>query len=119
MTAASSRPLFMPLRGRARTRLASRGEPMLDRPFYFIIVLWGERFRNYFLDLSLPTLLSPRNLPSLATRQRSKFLFCTRPDDWAALQAAPIFKLLERYVEPVYIEIPPCPLNVHGCVHMG
>jgi hypothetical protein len=92
---------------------------MLDRPFYFILVLWGERFRNYFLDLCLPTLLSPRNLPTLATRARSKFLFCTRPEDWAAITAAPIFRLLERHVEPVYIEIPPCPPGVSGCVHMG
>jgi hypothetical protein len=92
---------------------------MLDRPFYFIIVLWGERFRNYFLDLCLPTLLSPRNLPSLATRQRSKFLICTRPQDWAAIKAAPNFQLLERHVDPVYIEIPLCPAGVSGCVHMG
>src|SRR2546426_114422 len=88
---------------------AARSAPVLERPFYFIIVLWGERFRDYFLDLCLPTLLSPRNLPSLATRARSKFLLCTRPQDWAAIQAAPIFKLLERYVDPVYLEIPPCP----------
>jgi hypothetical protein len=95
------------------------GAGMLDRPFYFILVLWGARFRNYFLDLCLPTLLSPRNLPSLTTRGRSKFLFCTRPDDWAAISASPIFQLLERCVEPVYIEIPPCPPGVSGCVHMG
>jgi hypothetical protein len=95
------------------------GAGMLDRPFYFILVLWGERFRNYFLDLCLPTLLSPRNLPSLSTRPRSKFLFCTCPDDWAAISASPIFQLLERCIEPVYIEIPPCPPGVSGCVHMG
>jgi hypothetical protein len=92
---------------------------MLERPFYFILVLWGERFRDYFLDLCLPTLLSPRNLPCLATRPRSKFLICTRPDDWAAIKASPIFQLLEHHVEPTYIEIPPCPPGVSGCVHMG
>ena len=92
---------------------------MLERPFYFIIVLWGERFRNYFVDLCLPTLLSPRNLPALSTRQRSKFLVCTRPEDWAALQVAPVFRLLEHYVEPVYIQLPDCPSGVQACVHMG
>jgi len=92
---------------------------MLDRPFYFIIVLWGDRFRNYFLDLCLPTLLSAGNLPSLTTRPRSKILICTRPDDWATMKAAPIFAVLERFVDPIYIEIPPCPPNVSGCVHMG
>src|SRR3974377_2392315 len=69
----------------------AQSAPVLERPFYFIIVLWGARFRDYFLDLCLPTLLSPRNLPSLATRQRSKFLFCTRPADWAAIPASALF----------------------------
>jgi hypothetical protein len=91
----------------------------LDHPFYFIVVLWGERFRDYFLDLCLPTLLAPGNLPALATRQRSKFLICTRPDDWTAMQASPVFRLLERYVDPVYLEIPSCPPGVSPCVHMG
>jgi hypothetical protein len=91
----------------------------LDRPFYFVLVLWGERFRNYFLDLCLPTLLSPGNLPALATRPRGKFLICTRPEDWAAIKASPIFQILQRHVDPVYIEIPPCPSGVSGCVHMG
>ena len=59
---------------------------ILNRPFYFVVVLWGERFRNYFLDLCLPTLLAPGNLPALATAQRSKFFIWTRPDDWAAIK---------------------------------
>src|SRR5207248_6642580 len=92
---------------------------MLERPFYFITVLWGERFRNYFLDLCLPTLLAPGNLPSLQTKQRSKFLICTRPEDWSALQTAPVFQLLSEHVEPVYVEIRACPPGVPGGVHMG
>jgi len=95
------------------------GLHVLDRPFYFIVVLWGDCFRDYFLDLCLPTLLSPRNLPSLATRQRSKFLICTRPDDWEAIENSPIFRLLTQYVDPVYLEIPPRPAGVQACVHMG
>jgi hypothetical protein len=92
---------------------------VIERPFYFIVVLWGERFRRYFLDLCLPTLLSPGNLPTLATAQRSKFLIFTCPDDIAAIKLAPIFGLLEQHVDPVFIEIPPCPIGTHGCVHMG
>ena len=37
----------------------------LDRPFYFMVVLWGERFRNYFLDYCLASALSPGNIPAL------------------------------------------------------
>src|SRR6478672_11103935 len=94
-------------------------EPRIDRAFYFIIVLWGKRFRDYFLDLCLPALLSPGNLPALATAPRSKFLIWTRPDDWAAMRDSPIFRLLEQYVDPVFNEIAPCPPGVFGCVHMG
>jgi len=94
-------------------------QPCLSRPFHFILVLWGERFRSYFLDLCLPTLLSARNLPSLKTQERSKFLICTRPEDWAAMQASRIFQLLERYVDPVYLEIPSCPVAARACMHMG
>lgn len=94
-------------------------EPAIDRAFYFIIVLWGKRFRDYFLDLCLPALLSPGNLPALATAQRSKFLIWTRPDDWAVMRDSPIFRLLEQYVDPVFNEIAPCPPGVFACVHMG
>jgi hypothetical protein len=102
---------------------ASEGEMALpgpvDRPFYFIIVLWGQAFRNYFLECCLATILSPGNIPALNTSSRSKFLIATRPDDWAALRNAALFKMLERYVEPVFIEIPPCPPGRSGCQHMG
>ncbi len=96
-----------------------RSEAVLERPFYFIIVLWGERFRDYFLRYCVPSLLAPGNLPSLATKSPSKFLIVTRPEDWAAMQAAPIFSALSRHIEPVYIEIEPCPPGRTGYQHMG
>lgn len=91
----------------------------LNRPFVFIIVLWGEQFRRYFLDYCLPSLLSPGNIPALSTRAPSKFLIATRPEDWEAMQAAPIFRLLEQHVLPVFVEIPPCPPDRSGCQHMS
>ena len=90
-----------------------------DRPFYFIVVLWGERFRNYFLDLCLASTLSPRNIPALQPSRRSKFLIATHPEDWAAMRDTPMFRLLEGYVEPVYIEMPPCPTIHSGYQHMS
>src|SRR5712671_5077782 len=92
---------------------------MIDRPFYFTIVFWGERFRNYFLDLCLPSLLSPGNIPAISAAQRSKFIICTTPADWAAIKCAPIFGLLETYIDPVFVEIPPCPPATAPCMHMA
>jgi hypothetical protein len=91
----------------------------LDRAFYFIVVLWGERFRNYFLDFCLASVLSPSNIPALRTSRRNKFLIATRPEDWAAMCNTAMFQLLERYVEPVYIEIPPCPPGRSSYQHMS
>lgn len=92
---------------------------MLDRPFHFIVVLWGRHFTNCFLEYCVPSLLSPGNLPALSTRQRSKILIATTPQDWADIQSSNIFRSLKRYVDPVYLEIPPCPKDKSGCQHMG
>ncbi len=96
-----------------------QAQPALERPIYFIIVFWGERFRDYFLRYCVPSLLSPGNLPSLSTKSPSKFLIVTRPDDWTAMQAAPIFNALSHHIEPVYLEIDACPPGRTGCQHMG
>ena len=91
----------------------------LQRPFYFIVVLWGERFRDYLLEYCVPSLLSPGNLPALASRQRSKLLIATTQDDWAAIKASVIFAKLAQCIEPEFIEIPPCPPDRSSYDHMG
>jgi len=103
----------------AATESTKKMSAPLDRPFYFIVVLWGERFRKYFLEYCVASLLSPGNLPALNTSVPSKFLIATRPEDWAAMAGTQIFQTLKRYVEPVFIEIPPCPPDRSGCQHMG
>ena len=97
----------------------SSSSDVLDRAFYFIVVLWGGRFRQYFLEFCLASLLSPGNIPALRTSRRNKFLIATRPEDWEAMRGTAMFRLLEDYVEPVYIEIPPCPPDRSGCEHMN
>ncbi len=101
------------------TQSAISSPAVLDRPFYFIVVLWGERFRKYFLDFCLASALSPGNIPALLASRRSKFLIATRPEDWAAMRETPMLRLLERYIEPVYVEIPACPPGQSGYQHMS
>jgi hypothetical protein len=92
---------------------------LVERPFYFIVVVWGEDYTRCFLEYCVASLLAPGNLPCLRTRQRSKFLIATRPDDWRCMQTAAIFREAARYVDLVFLEIPPCPAGALGCVHMG
>jgi len=89
------------------------------RPLYFNLVLWGERFREYFLDYCLPSLLSPRNIPCLINGRKNKFLICTTNEDWELLQDVPIFRRMAECIEPVFVEIPPQPEGVSNCIHMG
>ena len=92
---------------------------MLERPFHFIVVLWGERFRGYFLEYLLPSLLTPGNLPSLRTRYPSKLVIATTREDMAILRTSPLMMEAMSYVGIEHVEIPPCPANKHGCEHMG
>jgi hypothetical protein len=79
------------------------------RPFYFNLVVWGERYCRYVLENCVASLLSPRNIPLLDRARGSKFLFATHAQDWKFLSAAPIFARLAEYVEPVFLELPAAP----------
>lgn len=93
--------------------------PSLLRPFYFFVVVWGERFRHYLTHYCLPSLLAPDNLPALHNRQQNKLLICTTVADWHALKSTLIFKKLSDYVTPIFIEIPLPAAGVSSCQHMG
>lgn len=89
-----------------------------ERPFYFVVVFWGETFRNYLVDYCLASLLSPENIPSLGVGQH-KFLFCTTRHDWEQLSASKTFVTIKQFVDPLFIEISLPPDGKSGCEHMG
>src|SRR5271156_2449586 len=82
------------------------------RPFYFIVVVWGECFTDYLLNFCIASLLSPNNIPALLN-SGNKFLIATTDEDWARMQSRPIFQLLKQYIEPVFLRIPPFPAGAH------
>jgi len=98
------------------TLLRSPSAPL--RPFYFVVVFWGETFRNHLADYCLPSLLAPGNLPALEGGTH-KFIFCTTSQDWEAISETASFAALRRHIEPYFIEIPPAPPGKSGCEHMG
>jgi hypothetical protein len=78
-----------------------------DPAFCFMLVVWGERYRRYFTDYCLPSLLAPNNIPSLVNRHDSRFAIATTLQDWAELEKHEVFKSLKTYIEPVLCELPP------------
>jgi hypothetical protein len=87
--------------------MSAENDRKLQRPFYLMVVVWGEQYRNYFLEFCLPSLLSPRNIPALGGRRPAKFLLATTAEDRDIIQATTIFRELEKHAEPVFIELPP------------
>jgi hypothetical protein len=75
------------------------------RPFDFMVPFWGKRYREYFVDLSLPSLLAPNNLPLLRSEEGHRFLIATTVEDWNAIEGLPIMVRLRRHVTPVWIEV--------------
>ena len=91
------------------------------RQFYFMIVVWGERYRAFFADYCLPSLLAPQNLPLLSASDGHKFLIATTATDWNALKQLPIMSRLAKYATPEWIEIgfPERADVVSRCRHMS
>lgn len=72
-----------------------------------MLVVWGERYRRYFTDYCLPSLLAPNNIPALVNKADSKFAIATTAEDWAELNKLDVFKALREHIEPVLMELPP------------
>jgi hypothetical protein len=72
-----------------------------------MVVVWGERYRKYFSDYCLPSLLAPDNIPCISNKQDSRFAIATTAEDWEELNKLDIFKALRAHVEPVLLELPP------------
>jgi len=77
-----------------------------ERPLYFMVAFWGERYRDRFASLFLRSLLSPNNLPRLRAEDGHCFLIATTRVDWLAVENLPIMTELRHYVLPVLVEIP-------------
>ena len=76
------------------------------QPFYFMVPFWGERFRRYYVDNLLPSLLAPNNLPLLRAEDGHRFLLATTREDWDAIIDLPIMTRLRLHATPTLIEIP-------------
>jgi hypothetical protein len=80
---------------------------MNPRPFYFMIPFWGAAYRDYFVDICLPSLLAPKNFPLLNANEGHRFLIATTKADWAAIENLPIIQTMRKHVTPVLLEIEP------------
>src|SRR6266852_5686680 len=67
-------------------------------PFYYVMVVWGEKYVESLLKVTLPCLMAPENLPTLSNLEESRFLIITTPEDASKIADAPIFSSLRKTV---------------------
>jgi hypothetical protein len=67
-------------------------------PFLMSTPVWGAGHVGLFLNVCLPSLLSPGNLPGLAAGPQNRYFIYTRDEDQAELRAAPTFRRLSEIV---------------------
>ena len=68
---------------------------------HFITPVWGMEYTRCFVNVCLPSLLAPGNIPSLKTDGQSIYNIYTTPDDLRVIQNSPAFDLLRRCL-PVF-----------------
>lgn len=86
---------------------------------YFYVTFWGARYRNYFADLLMPSLLAPGNLPLLTRIDGHKMLVCCPEEDWVELCLHSVIATASRYVEFVHLASPAPPSGRHPVDHMA
>jgi 2-polyprenyl-3-methyl-5-hydroxy-6-metoxy-1,4-benzoquinol methylase len=59
-----------------------------------LLPVWGYLYVRYFLECSLPTLLAPGNIPTVAAALPSEFILLTSAEDEAYIREHPNFKRL-------------------------
>jgi hypothetical protein len=72
--------------------------------FYFSVPVWGNNHIGLFIDVGLPSLLAPGNIPGLREVADCRFFLHTRPEDEARLANAPCIQRLAKYM-PVEIRL--------------
>jgi hypothetical protein len=88
-------------------------------PIYFINVVWGKEYLEYFFNYHIASLLSQGNLPSLKNRNKNKYLIACPEKEEQIIKNNSIYKKLIKYLKVEFYRIPICPAGLSGCIHMG
>ena len=67
------------------------------RDIQILLPVWGERYTQDFLELSLPSLLAQGNVPSLGKLGRCTFVLMAPESDAATIERHYLWKLLRQH----------------------
>lgn len=64
-----------------------------------VTAVWGDWHIKMLLEMNLPTLLAPGNMPSLSRLVDTTYRIFTREEDRARLDTAPVIQELRKYIK--------------------
>lgn len=73
-------------------------------PLHLVTPVWGEEYTRSFLDVTLPSLLAPGNIPAIPNARDSFYTIYATPNARAMIEASPAYALLKEYIN---VEIRP------------
>ncbi len=79
---------------------------LANPPFYYVMVVWGDKYVDMLLGVTLPCLMAPGNLPAMPNRQASRFLIMTTEKDRARISSSPVFAALDATVKVQFVPAP-------------
>lgn len=74
--------------------------------FVHVMAVWGQAFTDFFLRYSLPSQLSPGNIPALRTNGDSVYVIYTRERDAERLDREPLIIRLREHIDVRFLVVP-------------
>lgn len=84
---------------------ASAGERPPPKRIKVLLPVWGYDFINQFVNVSLPTLLAPGNVPALAATLPTEFIFLTSRVDESIIRGTPRYRKLAEICDVRFLFI--------------
>src|SRR5436309_1187192 len=85
--------------GAALSRQTSPRRQSPPKAIHCVLPVWGYRFVRQFLEVGLPTLLAPGNVPALAAALPTRFIILSRLEDEDFVRNHPAFRRLCQVCE--------------------
>ena len=86
--------------------------------YYFLTPVWGEPYTRLYLDVCIPSQLSPGNLPAFHDIKESRYVIITTPDDEQIIRQHPIFPRLQEVMDVTFEYLPEDTVTNHDLMSL-
>ena len=82
-------------------------------PLHFVTPVWGREYTRTFLEVTLPSLLAPGNIPSVPNLAECVYRIYTTPEDAAVIRGSVAYAMLGELVVVEFVQLRTRNANKH------